>query len=46
MPSTDTMLLFAIASAGLVAIPGPAVIYIVTRGVVTAAAVRSSRCSA
>lgn len=34
MPSTDTMLLFAIASAGLVAIPGPAVIYIVTRGVV------------
>src|ERR1044072_8812564 len=26
------MLLFAIASAGLVAIPGPAVIYIVTRG--------------
>jgi threonine/homoserine/homoserine lactone efflux protein len=28
------MLLFAIASAGLVAIPGPAVIYIVTRGVV------------
>jgi threonine/homoserine/homoserine lactone efflux protein len=34
MPSTHTMLLFAIASAGLVAIPGPAVIYIVTRGVV------------
>lgn len=34
MPSTDTLLLFAIASAGLVAIPGPAVIYIVTRGVV------------
>ncbi len=34
MPSTNTMLLFAIASAGLVAIPGPAVIYIVTRGVV------------
>jgi threonine/homoserine/homoserine lactone efflux protein len=28
------MLLFAIASAALVAIPGPAVIYIVTRGVV------------
>jgi threonine/homoserine/homoserine lactone efflux protein len=28
------MLLFALASAGLVAIPGPAVIYIVTRGVV------------
>jgi len=34
MPSTHTMVLFAIASAGLVAIPGPAVIYIVTRGVV------------
>jgi threonine/homoserine/homoserine lactone efflux protein len=33
MPSTHTMLLFAIASAGLVALPGPAVIYIVTRGV-------------
>ena len=34
MPSTHTMLLFAIASATLVAIPGPAVLYIVTRGVV------------
>ena len=34
MPSTHTIVLFAIASAGLVAIPGPAVIYIVTRGVV------------
>jgi threonine/homoserine/homoserine lactone efflux protein len=34
MPSAHTMLLFAIASAALVAIPGPAVIYIVTRGVV------------
>src|SRR6187455_3287571 len=34
MPSTHTMLLFAIASATLVAIPGPAVFYIVTRGVV------------
>ncbi len=33
MPSTHTMLLFALASAGLVALPGPAVIYIVTRGV-------------
>src|SRR5262245_59774391 len=32
-PSTHTMWLFAIASAALVAIPGPAVIYIVTRGV-------------
>ncbi len=34
MPSAHTMLLFALASAALVAIPGPAVIYIVTRGVV------------
>jgi threonine/homoserine/homoserine lactone efflux protein len=34
MPDSHTLVLFAIASAGLVAIPGPAVIYIVTRGVV------------
>ena len=34
MPSTQTLALFAVASAGLVAIPGPAVFYIVTRGVV------------
>jgi len=34
MPSTHTLLLFAVASAGLVAIPGPAILYIVTRGVV------------
>jgi threonine/homoserine/homoserine lactone efflux protein len=34
VPSTHTLLLFFVASAGLVAIPGPAVIYIVTRGVV------------
>jgi threonine/homoserine/homoserine lactone efflux protein len=34
VPSPHTLLLFFVASAGLVAIPGPAVIYIVTRGVV------------
>jgi threonine/homoserine/homoserine lactone efflux protein len=33
MPDPSTLLLFAIASATLVAIPGPAVVYIVTRGV-------------
>jgi threonine/homoserine/homoserine lactone efflux protein len=34
MPSIDTLALFAAASAGLVLLPGPAVLYIVTRGVV------------
>ena len=34
MPSTETIAVFAVASLGLVAIPGPAVLYIVTRGVV------------
>ena len=34
MPSTETLWLFAVASAGLVLVPGPAVLYIVTRGVV------------
>ncbi|HEX5954993.1 MAG TPA: LysE family translocator [Solirubrobacterales bacterium] len=33
MPAIETLWLFAVASAALVAIPGPAVIYIVTRGV-------------
>ena len=33
MPDAETLWLFALASAGLVAIPGPAVLYIVTRGV-------------
>ena len=33
MPEFSTLLLFAAASAVLVAVPGPAVIYIVTRGV-------------
>jgi threonine/homoserine/homoserine lactone efflux protein len=33
MPDASTLLLFAAASALLVAIPGPAVVYIVTRGV-------------
>jgi threonine/homoserine/homoserine lactone efflux protein len=33
MPELETLWLFAIASAALVAIPGPAVLYIVTRGV-------------
>ena len=34
MPRPETLYLFAIACAGLVLLPGPAVIYIVTRGVV------------
>jgi threonine/homoserine/homoserine lactone efflux protein len=34
MPDAGTLLVFALASAGLVAIPGPAVIYIATRSVV------------
>lgn len=34
MPSPHTLVLFAAASAALVAIPGPAILYIVTRGVV------------
>jgi threonine/homoserine/homoserine lactone efflux protein len=34
MPEPHTLLIFGIACAGLVAIPGPAVLYIVTRGVV------------
>jgi threonine/homoserine/homoserine lactone efflux protein len=33
MPDIETLWLFALASAALVAIPGPAVLYIVTRGV-------------
>jgi threonine/homoserine/homoserine lactone efflux protein len=34
VPRPETLYLFAIACAGLVLLPGPAVIYIVTRGVV------------
>ena len=34
MPSLETLYLFALACCGLVLLPGPAVIYIVTRGVV------------
>jgi threonine/homoserine/homoserine lactone efflux protein len=34
MPAPETLYLFAIACAGLVLLPGPALIYIVTRGVV------------
>jgi threonine/homoserine/homoserine lactone efflux protein len=34
MPDAHVLYLFAIASAGLVVLPGPAMIYIVTRGVV------------
>ena len=34
MPSPETLYLFAIACAGLVLLPGPALIFIVTRGVV------------
>ena len=34
MPSAETLWLFAIASAGLVLLPGPAVLYVVTRGIV------------
>jgi threonine/homoserine/homoserine lactone efflux protein len=33
MPDIETLWLFALASAALVAVPGPAVLYIVTRGV-------------
>lgn len=33
MPEAHTLYLFAIASAGLVALPGPAVLYIATRGI-------------
>lgn len=33
MPSLSTLLLFAAASAALVAVPGPAVVYILTRGI-------------
>ena len=33
MPAIETLWLFAVASVALVAVPGPAVIYIVTRGV-------------
>ena len=34
MPDGHTLWIFAIASAGLVLLPGPAMLYIVTRGVV------------
>jgi threonine/homoserine/homoserine lactone efflux protein len=34
MPSPETLYVFALACVGLVLLPGPAVIYIVTRGVV------------
>src|SRR5436190_23868429 len=34
MPRPDTLYLFAIACVGLVLLPGPAMIYVVTRGVV------------
>ena len=34
MPSADTLSVFALACVGLVALPGPAVLYIVTRGIV------------
>ena len=34
MPSPETLYLFAVACVGLVLLPGPAVIYVVTRGVV------------
>lgn len=33
MPELSTLLLFAAASATLVAVPGPAVVYILTRGI-------------
>lgn len=33
MPEASTLLLFAAASATLVAVPGPAVVYILTRGI-------------
>jgi threonine/homoserine/homoserine lactone efflux protein len=34
MPSPETLYVFAVASAGLVLLPGPAIIYIATRGIV------------
>jgi len=34
VPSTETLWVFAVASAGLVLLPGPAVLYVVTRGIV------------
>lgn len=34
MPSLDTLTVFAVACIGLVAMPGPAFLYIVTRGIV------------
>jgi len=34
MPSLETLSVFAVACVGLVALPGPAVLYIVTRGIV------------
>jgi threonine/homoserine/homoserine lactone efflux protein len=34
MPSLETLSVFAVACFGLVALPGPAVLYIVTRGIV------------
>src|SRR5918996_699329 len=34
MPSPETLWVFAVASAGLVLLPGPAIIYIATRGIV------------
>ncbi|MGH2976283.1 MAG: LysE family translocator, partial [Solirubrobacterales bacterium] len=34
MPRPETIYLFALACAGLVLLPGPALIFIVTRGVV------------
>jgi len=33
MPSPDTLRLFALASVALVAVPGPAVLYIVSGGI-------------
>lgn len=34
MPSAETLYVFAVASAGLVLLPGPAIVYIATRGIV------------
>jgi threonine/homoserine/homoserine lactone efflux protein len=34
VPSPETLYVFAVASAGLVLLPGPAIIYIATRGIV------------
>src|SRR5918995_1304056 len=34
MPSPETLYVFAVASAGLVLLPGPAIVYIATRGIV------------